>query len=174
MNYREGPVRDTVGNLTIGKRVKLYERVRKQLNSRSDSGHDARVRIGDKIVEVTPNYANENLNPGTAAGAIVAAIESLAGTYVPIAGDTEVTSVEMQEDGAVYQVNVDSVFEQEGKFKAMMESGQGVTSIITDSFDVGEPETFNKKPARTTWQYEVKVRTDTQGEQRDLGLGILF
>jgi len=165
MEFRKGPVRDTVSNYTIGKNVKLYERVRSVLNENADEGHSARVKIGDKIVEVTPNYANENLNPGTATGAVIATLQFIGETYIPISflvGDTEVTSVEQTQDGAIYDVNVDAIFEQEGRFKAMLESGQGVQSLITEEyeFQTEEPEVFNKKPFQTTWQYQVKVKTE--------------
>jgi len=164
MKVREGPVRDTVSNYTIGKNLKLYQRVRRVLNKNADSGHSARVKVGDKIVEVTPNYANENLNPGTAAGAVIATLQYIGETYIPISflvGDTEVTSVKQTSDGATYDVNVDAVFQNEGKFKAMLESGQGVQSLITEDYEMqGKPEVFNKKPLQTTWQYTVKVKTD--------------
>jgi len=163
MEFEDGPVRNAVSNYTIGENVELYQRVRKQVNKNAGPGHSARVTIGDKIVEVTPNYANENLNPGTATGAVIAVIQYIGETYLPIGplfGDTEVTSVEQTENGAVYDVNVDAVFEQEGRFKALMESGQGPQSIITDEFEFeGGPEVFNKKPFQTTWQYRVKVIT---------------
>ena len=164
MNFQEGPVRDTVSNYTIGENFKLYERVRKLLNKNANSGHSARVKLDDKIVEVTPNYANENINPGTAAGAITAVLVSVSNTYAPTSlffGDTEVSNIEKTEDGAIYQVNVDAIFQNEGRFRAFIESGQGIQSLISEDFELmGEPEVFNKKPAQTTWQYTVKVKTD--------------
>lgn len=164
MEFQDGPVRDAVGGYTIGKRLKLYERARKQINARADKGHTARVKLGEKIVEVTPNYANENINPGTAAGAVVATLVSVSNTYVPSSlffGDTEVTSVEKVDDGIIYDVNVDAIFQDEGRFRAMIESAQGIQSLITEEFEMqGEAEPFNKKPLQTTWQYRVKVKTE--------------
>jgi len=164
MNFQEGPVRDTVSNYTIGKNLKLYERVRKLINENADAGHSARVELGDKIVEVTPNYANENINPGTAAGAITAVLVSISNTYVPTSlffGDTEVSSIEKTQDGAIYDVNVDAIFENEGRFRAFIESGQGIQSLVSEDFEMmDDPEPFNKKPVQTTWQYRVKVKTD--------------
>jgi hypothetical protein len=162
MDFKEGPVRDAVGNATIGERVQIYERVRKQINKRADSGHDLRITLGDKIVEVTPNYANDNINPGTATGAIVAVMTNIAETYIPVGtvlGDTEITSVEETSDGAIYDVNVDAILENEGRLKAFLESGQGIQSLVAEDFElIEEPKPFNKKPVQTTWQYRVKVK----------------
>lgn len=164
MDFQDGPVRDSISNYTIGKNFKLYERVRKQINSRADGGHEARLKLGDKIVEVTPNYANDNINPGTAAGAVTAVLVSISNTYAPTSlffGDTEVTSVEQMDDGAIYDVNVDAIFENEGKFRAFIESGQGIQSLVSEDFEmIDKPEPFNKKPLQTTWQYKVKVKTE--------------
>lgn len=167
MAYNNRPVRDFVGSYQIGKNVKLYERVRKRLNENAEGGHSTRIELGDKIVEVTPNYANENLNPGTATGAVIATLQYIGSTYIPInflVGDTEITSVEQTEDGAIYDVNVDAIFQQEGRFKAMLESGQGAQSLITEDYEFeGSPDVYNKKPVQTTWQYTVKVKTDADG-----------
>lgn len=165
MDFQDGPVRDSVSNYTIGKNFKLYERVRKLLNENANAGHNRRVQFDDKVVEVTPNYENDNINEGTATGAIVAVLQYIGATYIPInflVGDTEITSVEQTDDGAVYEVNVDAIFEQEGRFKAMLESGQGVQSLVTEDYEFmsDDPEVFNKKPVQTTWQYQVKVKTD--------------
>jgi len=164
MDFQDGPVKNLISNYTIGENLKLYERARKQINSRADSGHDVRVELGDKIVEVTPNYANENINPGTAAGAVTAVLVTISNTYVPTSlffGDTEVTSVEQTDDGAIYDVNVDAIFENEGRFRAFIESGQGIQSLVSEDFEMqNNPEPFNKKPLQTTWQYQVKVKTD--------------
>jgi len=174
MDFSDGPVRDAVSNYKIGQYFKLYERARRQINARAEKGHEARVRLGDKIVKVTPNYENENLQAGTAAGAVVVALQYTLESYIPFGGDTEVTSVTETEDGAVYDVNVDSVFKQEGRLKALLESGQGFSSVITDEFEFsGEPDVFNKKPLRTTYQYQVKVKTDPDdGSENVKGLGI--
>lgn len=163
MDFQDGPVRDSISNYTIGENIKLYERARKQINSRADGGHNARVELGDKIVEVTPNYANDNINPGTAAGAVTAVLVSISNTYVPTSlffGDSGISSVEQTSDGTIYDVNVDAIFENEGRFRAFIESGQGIQSLVSEDFEMqSEPEPVNKKPLQTTWQYQVKVKT---------------
>lgn len=174
MDFQDGPVRDTLGEYKIGQYFKLYERVRRQIDARAEKGHQARVDIGNKIVEVSPNYENKNIEPGTAAGAVITALQFTLESYIPFAGDTEITSVQETEDGAIYQVNVDSFLRQEGRFKAIMESGQGFTSLVTDEFEFeGDPDVFNKKPARSTWQYTVKVKTQEDIDKEVMGLGIL-
>lgn len=158
----------------IGQYLQLYKRIQRQLDERAEAGHNIRTNIGDKIIEVTPNWENENIQPGTATGAIVSAIAVITDDLIPIdvLADTEISSVEKTSDGTIYEVNVDAPLEQQAKFEAMMEAGTGATSLLVDEFDVGEAEVLKKRPSRDTYQFTVKVKDGT-AESKDVGLGIL-
>lgn len=168
-----GPFRE--GSRSIGENIKLYEKIKDAIDSRADAAHEARVTIGDKIVEVTPNYENENIDPGTATGFIIAAISDITDElYVPIAADTEVVNTESVENGTKYTVNVDAGLEQQARYQAMMEAGTGWTSFITDSFDQEDPEAIRNRVVRDTWQVEVTVRdpdTSSGNKKDSIGLG---
>lgn len=163
-------------NYNIGQNVKLYEKVRDALDKRAGAAHEARVNVGNKIVEITPNWDNENINPGTATGAVMAGLASIVDElYVPISADTEVAEVERVDGGVRYLVNVDSGFEQQARFRAMMEAGSGYTSLITDDFDLSDADVLTKRPGRDTWQFEVVVKDENQDivDKKDqIGLGI--
>lgn len=158
----------------IGQTLKLYKRIQRQLDERAEAGHNIRANIGDKIVEVTPNWQNENIQPGTATGAIISAVALVTDDLIPIdvIAGTNISEVDQTEDGTVYEVNVDAPLEQQAKFEAMMEAGTGATSLLVDEFDVSEPEVLKKRPSRDTYQFTVKVKEGT-ADAKDVGLGIL-
>lgn len=158
----------------VGQYLKLYKRIQRQLDQRAEAGHNIRTNIGNKIIEVTPNWENDNIEPGTATGAIVSAIAIITDDLIPIdvLADTEISQVDTVEDGAVYEVNVDAPLKQQARFEAMMEAGTGATSLLVDEFEVEEPDVVKKRPSRDTYQFTVKVKEGTE-EPKDVGLGIL-
>lgn len=158
----------------IGGRIQLYQRVKNQLDKRSGATHDLRMDIGDKIVRVTPDWSNPNIAPGTAVGAIVAAITIVADEYIPIGADTEIVDIDEGPEGTVYTVNVDSPLPQQAVFQGQMEAGGGFQSFITDEFDVREQRSVNDRLIRDTWQIEVEVIDSEPTDTKDrLGFGIL-
>lgn len=156
----------------LGQTVKLYKRVQKQLNSRSDVGHSIRVNLGNKIIELGPGFDNPNFDNGTLAGAITAGVAALASSYVPVGADTEVVNVEETGKGMKYTVNVDAPLEAQARFRAMIESGSGYASFLTDQFDMGEPKAVRKRPARDTWQMDITVLEPDTPQKDQLGPGI--
>jgi hypothetical protein len=158
----------------VGQFLRVYERVKDQLNKRSEAGHNLRVTVGNKFVELTPDYDNDNINPGTATGAVVAAIAETTDEFIPvdILSETEIADVEPTSDGAIYTVNVDAPLPQQARFQAMMEAGTGFTSLVADEFDVSEPELLRKRPGRDTYQYTVKVK-EVGADGDGLGLDVL-
>lgn len=158
----------------IGQTLQLYKRIQRKLDERAEAGHNIRANIGDKIVEVTPTWQNENIQPGTLTGAIVAAIATTTDELVPvdILAETEISDVEKVDDGTIYEVNVDAPLEQQARFEAMMEAGTGVTSLVVDQFDVEDTDVLKKRPSRDTYQFTVKVK-DTDADSKSVGLGIL-
>jgi len=143
----------------IGGKLGLVEKIRQELDNRSEAGHNARVNIGNTIVEVTPNFETDNISPGSMAGAILAVIAKQGNAIVPVdvLSETEIAAAEPKENSTVYTVNVDAALPQQAKFQAMMEAGTGFTSLITDEFDVGNSQSLRKRIGRTTWQYQVEV-----------------
>lgn len=142
----------------VGQFLQVSRRISRKINSRAEAGHQLRTFIGDRIVEVTPNFDNENFNEGTVAGAVVSAVAALVDEYVPIAADTEIVDSEPVENGTRYTVNVDSPLESQARFRAMIESGSGWTSYLVDEYDMEDPQPLRKRPARDTWQVDVVVR----------------
>lgn len=144
--------------IQVGQFLKLSRRVSDRVNAKAEAGHEVRTYVGDRLVEVSPNFDNENFNKGTITGAFVSAIAAVVNEYVPIAADTEIVDSEPVQDGTRYTVNVDSPLESQARFRAMLESGTGWTSYLTDEFDMEDPQAIHKRPARDTWQVEVTVK----------------
>jgi len=164
------------GSYSLGQNVKLYKRIKQQIDNRADAAHEARVNVGNKLVQVTPDWENENIRPGTATGAIMAGIAAVVDEYLaPISADTEIANVEYTEEGIRYTVNVDAPFEQQARFRAMMEAGAGFSSLITDSYNMTEPEDIRHRMVQDTWQMEVLVEEpkSDESEKDSLGLGLL-
>jgi len=160
---------------TIGQNLKIYERIKQQLDNRTTAAHDVRTNIGDTIVSVTPNYENENINPGTATGVIMAGIATVLDQYaVPMSADTEVADVESVENGTKYTVNVDAGFRQQARFRGMMEAGSGYTSFFTDGFEVSDMDSIRERLVRDTWQMDVVVEDPQpdQNQKSKIGLGL--
>jgi hypothetical protein len=161
----------------LGQNIKLYNRIKSRLQRVGSKSHDLRLKFSNAIVTVTPTWDNDNIQPGTAAGAIMAGIVMVSDEfYVPINADTEIVATESVENGTKYTVNVDSPFEQQARFRAMMESGTGFTSLITDDFEYGESEVLNKRVVRDTWRYEITVQDPELVDDLDdsgIGFGIL-
>lgn len=158
-------------------RLNLHKKIRRELEQRKNAAHGVRVGIGDKIVNVTPNFQNDNIRPGTLAGLMYAATAAIVERYspVPITADTEIAEVQATDDGMLYTVNVDAPLEQQARFQAMAESGQGFISFFTDEMVVQDSSVPKKRVTRDTWQFEVLVADDkdVEGEKEKLGLGIL-
>lgn len=141
----------------IGQNVKLAEKIQRQVDDKADPLHDLRVNVNDTIVEISPTVHNENFQQGTLVGAYVSAVAQIVDEYVPILADTEIVGTEPVENGTRYTVNVDSPLKSQARFRAMMESGTGWTSYITDRYDMEEPEAIKKRLTRDTWQVEITV-----------------
>lgn len=154
----------------------VQEKIKEQLDNRADAGHSIRVGIGDKIVDVTPSFQNDNIRPGTLVGLTYAAIATTIDELAPvdIAAETEITNVERVDEGMMYTVNVDAPLEQQGRFQALAESGQGFISFMTDDMEVKSQSLPRKRVVRDTWQFEVLVKdTNPTDPKRKLGFGIL-
>lgn len=152
----------------IGQNIKVYKKIVNALDARADAGHDLRISLENSIITVTPTYDNDNIKPGTLAGAITAGVTLLADDYVvPTAADTEIVDSNIVENGVEYTVNVDSSFKQQARFRAMMEAGQGFVSLVTDRFEYNDSGVIRKRPARDTWQFVITVKD----KQDDAGRG---
>ena len=159
----------------IGNNVKLYRKVQQALDNRAQPGHEARLNIGQSIVEVTPTWSNENIRPGTLTGAVFAAVVKVVGdTELPVGSDTEIVAVEDVDGGMLYTVNVDAPLKQQAMFQWMMEAATGFTSLFIDQFETSQPEAVRRRVARDTWQLEVLVK-DAQPNRNakdEIGLGL--
>lgn len=162
-----------MSDYSIGQNIQLYKRIAEKLDARAEAGHALRLRVENAAVRVTPTWDNENVQPGTLTGALMAGISAVLDNYaVPTGADTEIVDTEVMGNGDVkYTVNVDSSFKNQARFRAMMEAGQGFVSLVTDRFDYGDEGVLRKRPARDTWQFEIIV--EDVDEESSRGLGIL-
>jgi len=159
---------------SIGSRTKIAERIGKIINGRTELGRAIRLRTESAIVTITPTWETNNIQGGTLTGATIAGVSVLLDDYaLPIGSETEITDAEVVENGVLYTVNVDAAFKNQARFKAMIESGTGFTSLLTDKFDVQTEGALRTRPARDTWQFEVLVEDKGLGEDLDTGLGVL-
>lgn len=164
------PDKDVI-DYNLGQNIKLYKKVVNALDARADAGHNLRISLEDAIVTVTPTWNNDNIKPGTLAGAVTAAITLIADDYaVPTTADTEIVNSEVVENGVQYTVNVDSSFKQQARFRAMMEAGQGFVSLVTDRYEYNENSVLRKRPARDTWQFKITVKDKQDNAERGFGI----
>lgn len=147
----------------VGERIKeavpekpLAKRVGDRLDKRSSSFRNKQSR---RVRKATPSFERRNIGDGMAVGAIGSAIEDLISSYIPIGSDTEIVGIRESEDGegVVYTVNTDASFSNMARAEAMMESGAGFASYVTDTMDVADAEVLRTRPLRDTYQVEVKV-----------------
>lgn len=159
---------------SIGKYVKLYERVRQRVADNTEAGHNARVNIGNMLVDLTPDYENDNIAPGSAAGAAVAGIAHITGDLLPVdvLSETEISDTESVSDGTIYTINVDAPLPQQARFRAMLEAGSGFTSLIADDYDVSDGDVLKKRPTRDTYEYKVKIK-EFEAQDNEAGFGLL-
>lgn len=160
---------------SIGKRLKLFERVGRVINARTEAGRKIRLKTEDAVVKITPTWESDNIGAGTIAGAMIAAVSTVLDDYaIPLGSETEIVDVDAASNGGVkYTVNVNSAFQNQARFKAMIESGTGFTSLLTDKFNVQTEDVLKERPARDTWQYEVVVEDANPGDSMERGLGLL-
>jgi len=154
---------------SIGKRARIAERIGGVINARTEAGRKLRIKTEEAVVTVTPTWETENIQGGTLLGAIIAAASTVADdSIIPLGSETEITDAQVVDNGVMYTVNVDAAFQNQARFKAMIESGTGFTSLITDKFDMEQEAVLKERPARDTWQFKVLV--DDEGMGEDLGL----
>lgn len=143
----------------LGERLRIVERIHKQLKPYKEPSHKKRVEVGDKVVEVTPNWHNDNLDRGSAFGAITAGIMHVLDDYaIPLAGSSDIVNREDHPEGQLYTVIVDASFREQGMFRAMAESGTGFASLFVDEFDVEEENVKDKRIGRDSWEFEILVK----------------
>ncbi|EGQ44228.1 MAG: hypothetical protein J07AB43_02870 [Candidatus Nanosalina sp. J07AB43] len=151
---------------SIGSRLQIGDRLSNFINARTRLGRKLRLKTESAVVTVTPTWETDRLKGGTLAGAILAATSTLLDDYaLPLGSETEIVDSEVRDDGVLYTVNVNSSFKNQARFKSLMESGSGFTSILVDDFDVQTEEVLKTRPARDTWQFEVLVQ-DEDPERR--------
>lgn len=158
---------------SIGQTLQLYKKLKVALDSRTDAGHNIRVRVADKIIELSPEWDNPNFKKGTIIGGMIAAIAAVIDEYVPLKADADIVNTEPVEGGTRYTVNVDAPLKPQAMFKAMIESGSGFVSILSDDFDVKEPVPSRKRLARDTWTVDVVVKDPDLEAEPAISLGLL-
>jgi hypothetical protein len=147
-----------VTDYSIGSRLKAGERLSNFINARTKAGRTLRLKTESAVVKVTPTWETDKIQGGTLTGAIIAGISVLLDDYaIPLGSETEIVDSDVTKNGTIYTVNVNSSFKNQARFKAMMESGTGFTSILVDDFDMKAEEVVKTRPMRDTWQFEVLV-----------------
>lgn len=155
-----------VTDYSIGSRLKAGERLSNFINARTRAGRTLRLKTESAVVKVTPTWETDKIQGGTLVGALIAATSTVLDDYaIPLGSETEIVDSEVTDKGVLYTVNVNSAFKNQARFKAMMESGTGFTSILVDDFDMQTEEVLKTRPARDTWQFEVLVE-DEEPEKR--------
>lgn len=148
----------------VGERLKNLgnrEPIIRQLSDRfTDEGHSIRDKQDQRIEDAVPKLPNRNFGGGRGIGilgaAVGTALEDVIG--VPFGGSSSVVDVDVQEDGVLYTVDVNSPFETMAEARAAIDSSTGYTSFVTEEIDTVDVEVITTRVLRDTYRIELKVK----------------
>lgn len=120
-----------------------------------------RNRPGQVLETVNPGFIEKRrFTGGKGAGAVgeavVVALRDVIG--VPFGASSDVIDISQAEDGDyIYTVNVNAPTENMAEARALIDSGTGFSSFLTDKLDVESAEVIKTRVIRDTYQIQVKV-----------------
>lgn len=128
----------------------------------TDRLHGLRRDAGEFIESKTPQFRDPrgNFEDGTLTGGIVATLVNILDDTAldAIGADTELVDADVQPDGSViYTVNVDAAFENQARFQSKIEASNGYIGLFTDDIEVVDVEVVEKRPARDTYSFKIRV-----------------
>lgn len=143
-----------------GSRLDIPERTKEKADELTPKGRDVRTNIDRRLKDSAVNPANENISTGTFVGAVGTLIVWTLEDYLPgqVVAQADVVGVEPVDQGLKYTVDANAMIESQSRFRAILDSGTGVTSLWTDEIDVESVELIKSRPARDTYRYEIVVR----------------
>lgn len=146
--------------LRPGKRLDIPDKAKDVSDSLTPTGRKWRTKIDRRLKNGFVNPSNENITTGTAVGATITAIVWALEDYLPArsGANTEVTNVEREDGKATYTINTNAPLESQARFRSILDSTTGITSLWTDDIEVKDFEVVNKRPSRDTYRYEITVK----------------
>lgn len=136
----------------------LVDRVQDAASGRASKW---RNRPGNVLETVNPGLIDKRrFTEGKGVGALaeggIVVLEDVIG--VPFGASSDVIDVSQAEDGAyVYTVNVNAPTENMAEARALIDSGTGFSSYLTDQLDVESADIISTRVLRDTYQVKVKV-----------------
>lgn len=155
-NRQDGEV-----DIQPGERLDIPERTRDRSENLTPAGRRIRQKIDQRLKDTAVSPANDNIDAGTIVGAVGTAIVWLFEDYLPgrVAADAEIADVETVDGGIRYTVDSNAMIESQSRFRAILDSGTGITSLWTDEIEVQSIELVKARPVRDTYRYEIVVRS---------------
>lgn len=149
------------GKIEVGDLLDLQGRV-SEINQRfAERGHQIRDDFDSFLKDRRFELSNKNIDTNTVAGAAVVGTVYALESYLPgkAGANTEVLSVETEDNGQtyIYTINTNAPLEGQARFRSILDSSTGFTSLYTDEIEVQEFETIQKRVGRDTYQYRIKV-----------------
>jgi hypothetical protein len=149
--------------IQVGGIVDLQKRAEKRTQQFTPRGSSLREDIDQFLKDRRFEPANTNIDSNTVAGALVVATVYALESYLPgsAGANTEVLSVEEMDGGSTYKytINTNAPLEGQARFRAILDSTTGFTSLYTDEIEIQDFEVIQKRPGRDTYQYEITVST---------------
>lgn len=161
--YLELKMESEEDNIKVGQILDLEGRANKRTKQLTDPGFSLRQSIDQFLKERRFEPANSNIDTNTVAGAAVVGTVYALSSYLPgsTGANTEVLNVEQSQGGDeyTYTINTNAPLEGQARFRAILDSTTGFTSLYTDNITVDDFEVIQERPARDTYQYKVTVST---------------
>jgi len=144
-----------------GERLDIQRRSKNRSDKWTKRGRSIRTSIDKRLKNGYIAPANDNITTGTMLGAIGTVIVWTLEDYLPgrVGANTEVVDVEWEGGNTVtYTVDCNAPIESHARFRSMLDSTTGISSLWTDDIEVISVDVVNERVGRDTYRYEITVR----------------
>lgn len=120
---------------------------------------EIRALPGDVVDNITPELERFNVGGGVGVGALGAGILTILEDTVgvPFGSSTDLIDIRTDGDDLIYEIDVNAPTQNIAEARAVIDSGTGFSSFITDEFDIEDAEVVSRRVARDTYRIEVRI-----------------
>jgi hypothetical protein len=152
--------KESTDGFKVGKRLNIQETAKRISDRLKEPGRSARVKLDNTLKNAPLQPANSNIESNTFAGATVTLVVYALESYLPgkAGANTEVINVEVDGDVERYTINTNAPLEGQARFRSILDSSTGLTSLYTDEIEVEDFEVLHERPGRDTYRYVITVK----------------